>query len=155
MNSKFNGTMEITWHNGIKHLNTKNANYSYGTLQEILKFVLEKIDLNKANSILLLGLGGGCVIETLLEEFNYKNKITAVDIDPSIIDIAKNEFNINNNTNLEIICADALQFMNQNSKQFDLIIVDLYIDTKMPEQFLNTSFWQNVNKSNTKKEVFK
>jgi len=41
--------------------------------------------------------------------------------------------------------------MNQNSKQFDLIIVDLFIDTKMPEQFLNTSFWQNVIKSNTKK----
>jgi len=95
--SKFNDTLEITWLNGKKHLNTKNANYSYGTLQEILKFGLEKIDLNKANSILLLGLGGGCVIETLLDEFNYKNKITAVDIDPSIIDIAENEFNINNN----------------------------------------------------------
>lgn len=149
--SKFNGTLEITWHNGKKHLNTKNANYSYGSLQEILKFGIEKIDLEKMNSILLLGLGGGCVIETLLEEFNYKNKITAVEIDPSIIEIAKNEFNINNNPNLEIICVDALQFILQNSKEYDLIIIDLFIDIEMPEQFLNISFWKGIMKRNTKK----
>jgi len=149
--SNFNGTLEITWHNGKKHLNTKNANYSYGSLQEILKYGLEKIDLNDVNSVLLLGLGGGSVIETLNKDFGYKNKITAVDIDSSIIDVAKTEFNIKNNQNLKIICTDALQFMNQNSKQYDLIIIDLFIDTSMPEQFLDTSFWQHITNSNTKK----
>ena len=148
--SNYNGTLEITWHNGKKYLNTKNANYSYGSLQEILKFGLEKIQLKNTNSILLLGLAGGSVIETLQQDYNYKNSITAVDIDPVIIDVAKKEFNLNNYKKLEIICDDALHFVEQNKKHYDLIIIDLFIDTKMPEQFLGIPFWKNIIKSNSK-----
>jgi spermidine synthase len=139
--SKFNGTLEITWHNGKKHLNTKNANYSYGSLQDILKFGLEKIQLKSVHSVLLLGLGGGSVIKTLRNDFNFDKHITAIDIDPVIIDIAKEEFELQNAKNLNIICEDALSFMTKNTKTFDLIIIDLFIDTAMPEQFLNLPFW--------------
>jgi len=148
--SQHNGILEITWHNGKKYLNTKNANYSFGSLQDILKFGLEKIDLKNTNSILLLGLGAGCVIDTLQNDLNYKGKITAIEIDSVIIDVAKKEFNLNNYNNLEIICDDALYFVEQNKKQFDLVIIDLFIDTKMPKQFLNISFWKNILKSNSK-----
>lgn len=142
--SKFSGTLEITWINGKKHLNTKNANYSYGALQAILKFGLEKINLKKVNSILLLGLGGGSVIKTLRDDFNYQKHITAVDIDPVIIDIAKSEYGLQDTSELKIICQDALQYVNQNRQQFDLIIVDLFIDTKIPKEFLNLNFWNNI-----------
>jgi len=117
--SDFNGTLEITWYNGKKHLNTKNANYSYGSLQKILKIGLQKIDLSQCKKILVLGLGGGSVIKTLQQDFNYKNHITAIDIDPIITDIAKEEFEVTKSKNLEIICTDALLFMQQNKKQFD------------------------------------
>lgn len=43
--SAVNGTLEITWINGKKILDTKNANYSYGSLQRILKFGLSKIEV--------------------------------------------------------------------------------------------------------------
>lgn len=142
--SKYNDTLEITWHNGKKHLNTKNANYSYGSLQEILKFGLEKIDLNRINSILLLGLGGGSVIETLREDFNYQKQITAIDIDPVIIDIAKTEYQLENNSNTTIICEDALKFVKENTAKFDLIIIDLFIDIHVPKPFLEIQFWKNV-----------
>lgn len=141
--SDINGTLEITWHNGKKHLNTLNANYSYGSLQEILKIGLKKIDLKSVQSVLLLGLGGGSVIETLRRDFNYTKSITAVDIDPVIIDLAKSEFNIIENENLQIICADALKFMASNALRFDLIIIDLFIDIEVPGTFLDLSFWKN------------
>ncbi|MBT8393734.1 MAG: spermine synthase, partial [Bacteroidia bacterium] len=98
--SKYSGTLEITWHNGKKHLNTKNANYSYGSLQKILKFGLQKIDLSNCKDILILGLGGGSVIDTLVKDFEYENHITAIEIDPVIIEIAKEEFNLSENKNL-------------------------------------------------------
>ena len=145
--SNFSGTLEITTKNGKKHLNTKNTNYSYGALQMILKFGLDKIDLKKVNSILLLGLGGGSVIQTLRDDFKYQKHITAVDIDPIIIDIAKTEFNIKNSSVLKIICQDALQYVNQNTQQFDLIIIDLFIDIHVPKQFLELSFWEDIIKS--------
>ena len=150
LKSDYSGTLEITWYNGKKHLNTKNANYSYGSLQRILKFGLEKIDLKNIKSILLLGLGGGSVIETLRNDFSYSKQITAVDIDPVIIEIAKNEFNLNSFDQLEIVCEDALQFMKTNQRHFDLIIIDLFIDIEVPKPFMKLSFWQDVvNASST------
>ncbi len=149
--SAYNGMLEITWYNGKKHLNTKNANYSYGSLQKILKTGLQRIDLNQCGQVLILGMGGGSVIETLQQDFNYQNCITALDIDPVIIDIAKDEFNISNTPNLTIICADALKFMHQNQQLFDLIIVDLFVDTNIPDSFFGVPFWKNITKAVSKK----
>jgi spermidine synthase len=147
--SNFSGTLEITWYNGKKQLNSKNANYSYGALQRILKFGLEKIDLTKINSILLLGLGGGSVIETLREDFKYAKVITAIDIDSKIIEIAKTEFNLAESEQLIIVCDDALHYMQQNSATFDLIIIDLFIDVIIPDAFLKLDFWQDVLKASS------
>lgn len=147
VSSDISGTLEITWYNGKKQLNTENANYSYGSLQRILKFGLEKMDLKKVNSVLLLGLGGGSVIETLRQDFDYQKTITAVDIDPVIIEIAKAEFHIQEDENLKVVCADALQFMRSNSNHFDLIIIDLFVDIQVPKSFLELSFWKDVVKA--------
>ncbi|MEZ4801735.1 MAG: fused MFS/spermidine synthase [Gelidibacter sp.] len=147
--SDFSGTLEITWYNGKKHLNTENANYSYGSLQKVLKFGLTKIDFKNVNSVLLLGLGGGSVIETLREDFKYSNPIMAVDIDQKIIEIAKHEFNLKDDGNLSIICEDALEFMALNKTQYDLIIIDVFIDMDVPEAFLAIPFFEDVLKSSS------
>lgn len=148
--SKYNGLLEITWYNGKKHLNTKNANYSYGSLQKILSFGLEQINLKNCHCILLLGLGGGSVIETLVKELDFKGRLTAVEIDPVIIDIAKNEFHVDENNLLQIICDDAKNFILNNTAHFDLIIIDLFVDNQVPNQFLSNNFWQHVIRSNSK-----
>src|SRR5690554_2303181 len=142
--SDINGTLELTWYNGRKYLNSKNANYSYGSLQRILKFGLDKVDLTKVNSVLLLGLGGGSVIETLRKDFNYLELITAIEIDPVIIRIAKEEFQLDTIKNVEIICEDALNYVEKSQEKFDLIIIDLFIDTQVPEQFLKLHFWKRL-----------
>jgi predicted membrane-bound spermidine synthase len=152
--SEYNDILEITWYNGEKHLNSKNANYSYGSLQKILKIGLQKLDLKNYNEILVLGLGGGSVIETLREDFNYQKNITALEIDPVIIQIAEEEFNIRESENLKIICVDALTYMQQNKKQFDLIILDLYIDIHVPSSFLKISFWQTILKASKQSILF-
>ncbi len=149
--SDYNGTIEITWYNGKKQLNSKNANYSYGSLQKILKIGLQKIDLSQCKNILLLGLGGGSVIKTLRDDFVYNNNIIAIDIDPVIISIAQEEFNITNDEKLTILCADALEFMQQNEKSFDLTIIDLFVDTEIPDSFYSHSFWQHIIKATTNK----
>ena len=149
--SNYSGTLEITWFNGKKYLNTKNANYSYGSLQKILKTGLQKINLSKCKNILLLGLGGGSVIETLLNDFKYKDHITALDIDPDIIEISQKEFNISETENLKIICDDAIHFIKNNREVFDLIIIDIFIDTEVPSPFYKSSFWNQIVKANSSK----
>lgn len=139
-----NGVVELTMNNGKLILDSANANYSYGSLQRILKFGLKKIDLSKVESILLLGLGGGSVVETLREDLKYDKKITAIEFDSKIIELALHEFGLVQDKNLEIIQADALDFVKSRDKKYDLVIVDLYIDNIVPAVFYSIDFWKSL-----------
>ncbi len=116
MKSKFNGVLEATLTNGRKSLDDANTNYSCGSLQRILKFALGEISSPKLQTVLLLGLGGGSVVATLRQDFGFTGAITAVDIDPTIIQIAREEFGITNAANTRIACADAAEFLQKNTE---------------------------------------
>lgn len=67
--------LEVTWANGELVLDSKNTNYSYGSLQRILRIGLESIGFEtvlKSEHILVLGVAGGSVIKTLSEEIDLK-----------------------------------------------------------------------------------
>ncbi|GAA3512535.1 methyltransferase domain-containing protein [Aquimarina addita] len=142
--SNINGILEITWIDGKKVLDSKNANYSYGSLQRLLSYGISKINLQYDSEILLLGLGGGSVIQSLRKNFKHTGKITAVEIDEMIIEIAKQEFNIVEDESLTIICDDAIAYVETCQQKFDLIIIDLFIDTIVPDQFYKSDFWNNL-----------
>jgi spermidine synthase len=137
-----NGILEISWYNGKKILDSKNANYSYGSLQEILNVGLSKIEFEYIHKVLLLGLGGGSVIHSLQDKFNFQGKITAIEIDGVMIDIAKDEFDIKNDKSLKIVNADALSYLKSNTAKFDLVIIDLFIDKNVPDFCFTEQFWQ-------------
>jgi precorrin-6B methylase 2 len=141
------GIVEVGWFNGRKILNSKNTNYSYGSLLRILKFGLTKVKLNKVENVLLLGLGGGSIIKSLRKDFGYSGKITAVEIDAAIIKIAKNEFEIITDENLEIIESDCKDFLRINKMKFDLIIIDVFIDKKVPSFVYEIRFWDKIIKT--------
>ncbi|AXT59007.1 methyltransferase domain-containing protein [Aquimarina sp. AD10] len=143
--SKINGPLEVTWINGKKVLDSQNANYSYGALQKVLEYGLLQIEMQQVNELLILGLGGGSVIKSLQNRFNYQGKITAVEIDDTIIQIAKDEFDIKENKQLRIIHSDAIQYVNHCKKCYDLIIVDIFIDHTVPESFYDQKFWSSLN----------
>lgn len=144
VNSDKNGTLEITLINGKKILDAKNANYSFGSLQKVLEFGINKIDLSKVNEMLLLGLGGGSIIQSLINKYKFKGKIDAVEFDEKVIYIAANEFNITNNSQLKIINNDAYEYVTQSKNKYDLVVVDLFIDNEVPGKFLKKDFWNAV-----------
>lgn len=141
INPEHNGVIELTWINGRKVLDSKNANYSFGSLQRILEKGIREIDLTNCGSILLLGLGGGSVIKSLRTKFRYTGVIHAVEIDRTIINIAKTEFNIENSEKLHIHNMDALEYVKQSTSFYDLVIVDLFIDDKVPLKFYSQDFF--------------
>ncbi len=144
VDSEYSGQLEITIINGKKVLDTENANYSYGSVHRIFNFGLKQFDFSTINSVLLLGLGGGTIVKILRDEMDYVGKITAVEKDAVIIQVAKDEFGIKENAATEIICADALSFVKDIKKQYNLIIVDIFIDNTVPKSFLEIPFWKNV-----------
>lgn len=144
--SAYSGTLELNSWMGTTTLDSANANYSYGSLQKVLRTGIEITGLEYVNTILVLGMGGGSVIQTLRNEFNYQGNITAVEIDPEVIRIAEEVFNIASDAHLKIHCADASQFVKECTETYDLIIVDLFIDDMVPEVFTQLPFWQSVSK---------
>lgn len=143
--SEINGTLEVTYFNGKKVLDTENANYSYGSLQKILEFGLTKVDLKTVENILLLGMGGGSIIHSLRNTFAYTKNICAIEIDPKIIKLAKEEFGITTSENLQIIEGDAFQFVKTSKEKFELMIIDLFIDTNVPTIFYGKEFCENAS----------
>ena len=141
--SNFSKTLEVTWANGELVLDSKNTNYSYGSLQRILRKGLKFIGFEKVkamNNILVLGVAGGSVIKTLVNEIHFEGKITGVEIDKAIIDIANEYFHLDKIQNLEIVIDDAFEFVLKTKDKYDLIIIDIFQDTTMPN-FLFESFF--------------
>jgi spermidine synthase len=143
--SALSKSIEVTWANGELVIDSENTNYSYGSLQRILRLGLKNIGFDriaKMNHILLLGVAGGSVVKTLVDEVNYKQKITGVEIDPEIITLANNYFKLNEIQQLEIIIDDAFEFILKTKDKYDLIIIDVFQDTTMPN-FLFENFFIN------------
>lgn len=142
--SNYSGKLEVSWINGRKVLDSKGANYSYGALQEVMDLGLAQIRADRAAPVLLLGLGGGSVIPLLRNKYGYYSKITAIEIDSAVIEIAEKEFGIGEYKPLEILCADANMFVKSTSEKFGLIIIDLFLDLRVPKVFFSNSFWQSI-----------
>jgi spermidine synthase len=144
-NSSLSKTIEVTWANGELVIDSENTNYSYGSLQRILRKGLKYIGFEKIlkmEQILVLGVAGGSVIKTLVDEIHFKGKITGVEIDSEIITIANEYFRLNEIQNLDIIIDDAFEFVLKTKDKYDMIIVDIFQDTKMPN-FLFEQFFVN------------
>lgn len=141
--SLWSKTLEVTWANGELVLDSAHTNYSYGSLQRILRKGMLKIGferIQQMNHILVLGVAGGSVVKTINNEIKYLNKITGVEIDPGVIALANDFFGLNQISNLELINDDAFEYVLRTKEKFDLIIIDIFQDTKMPN-FLFESFF--------------
>ena len=91
-------------------------------------------------NILILGVAGGSVVKTIVNEIKYNGKLTGVEIDEEIIKIANNYFKLNEIKNLEIVIDDAFEFVLKSKEKYDLIVVDIFEDSKMPNFLYETYF---------------
>lgn len=145
--SKLNGQLEVNLINGNKTLDTAISNYSYGSLQKILKAGLEEIGLSRSTeNILVLGLGAGSIIETVRKDFNSNCFIELVEIDEEIIRIAESDFNVNSFENIHITNVDALEYLKQTDTTFEIIVVDIFIVNTIPEAFTQAAFIKDLCK---------
>lgn len=147
-NSAVSKSLEVTWNNGELVLDSKSTNYSYGSLQRILRKGLKYIGFERIRnfeSILILGVAGGSVIKTLVDEIKFKGRITGVEIDATVIDIANSYFELDKIPNLEIVIDDAFEYVLKTKLKYDLIIIDVFEDTKMPNFLFQDFFINRIN----------
>jgi len=146
--SVYSKNLEVTWNNGHLVLDSENTNYSFGSLQRVLKKGLKYIGYERIqnfHSILVLGVAGGSVIETLKKEVKFEGKITGVEIDAAVIELARKYFGLGNYKNVSIVNDDAFEFVLKTKEKYDLIIIDIFQDTTMPNFLFEDFFINRIN----------
>ena len=146
--SKVSKNLEVTWNNGQLVLDSENTNYSFGSLQRILRKGLKYIGFKRIqnfDSVLVLGVAGGSVIKTLVDEVKFTGKITGVEIDEEIVKIANSYFKLNQIPNLELVIDDAFEYVLKTKEKYDLIIIDIFQDTTMPNFLFEDFFIKRIN----------
>ena len=146
--SVYSKNLEVTWNNGYLVLDSENTNYSFGSLQRVLKKGLKYIGYERIQnfqSILVLGVAGGSVIETLKKEVKFEGKITGVEIDAAVVELATKYFGLGNYDNVSIVIDDAFEFVLKTREKYDLIIIDIFQDTTMPNFLFEDFFINRIN----------
>lgn len=131
---------------GKKTLYTQGVAQSGGEYVAMWRRVLKNISQESIKKCLVLGLGGGTVIEALI--LQHKDiKITAIEKDPVIVDIAKTYFGLEARGDVQLIIADANDWVEKNKKRFNLIVVDLYKGRLNPSFCRQKTFLIKLKKS--------
>ncbi len=97
--------------------------------------------------VLLLGLAGGCNAR-LVNRHYPKANITAVEIDPFMVELGKKYFKLGKTKNMEIIIEDALNYANhlKDIDSFDLIMVDCFVGQEIPKKLEDVDFIKKLKK---------
>lgn len=140
--SILNPFLQVVIRNGRLLLNTYNANYSYGSLQDAFRFVFKKIKIKDKNikDILVLGFGCGSIAAL----FNgYKNvEITGVEADEKVLALYEKYFIEEITSELILVEAFSEDYVITITKTYDLIIVDVFIDIEIPSSIKESSFYK-------------
>lgn len=139
--SDINPHLYVSLKNGRYQLSTANSVYSFSDLYDNFRITFQKIKLPPEGShILILGFGLGS-IPILLEKIHQKKYYyTAIEIDENVLYLA-NKYVIHKlSSHIDVVCTDAIVYVQQCSRTFDLICVDLFLDDCTPEVFQSLGF---------------
>lgn len=101
-------------------------------------FFLPLAHIYKRPKVLMIGLGGGTVafqMESMLKE---RVSIDVVEINATIVEIAKKFFPQNDRT--RIIIGDGAAYVHNNASTYDLLLLDAFVNATVPSQFFTNEF---------------
>ena len=94
-------------------------------------------------NVILIGVAGGFLVN-YLTEFAPNINLTAVEIDPEMINIAQTYFNVTH----PIINQDGFDFMQHHKEPTDILLLDAFQSMNIPEVFNDQKFFDTLQ--NTK-----
>ena len=146
--SKIGPDIEVSLINGRYQINAGCVNYSYGPLHDAFRryFTLDPPFSGKDSPVLILGFGGGSIATILRSELEMPNPIIGVELDEMMIKAGQEHFDLGKLTDVEIVIDDAFEFIQKCQQKFSLIAVDLYINDKVPEKFMQAGFIAEISR---------
>src|SRR3990167_5585346 len=142
--TKYNPDIRVVEESGKLKLLVNGSRQSGVYIEWLWKKAFSVFGLGRYTSILILGVGGGTVIHLLHKRYPDAY-ITAVDIDPTMIDIGVKYFGLGGVPNLTLVTADAKNF--KITRAYDLVVVDLFIGRHIPDFVSSVAFLKRLEGS--------
>jgi predicted membrane-bound spermidine synthase len=100
--------------------------------------------MTSGRSVLILGMGGGTTVRGY-REFYPGARLTAVEIDPLVVRVAREYMGVDDGPDLEIHVADARPFLAAGTGRFDVVEIDVFAGGPYaPFYCLTSEFFQAV-----------
>ncbi|MFH0862625.1 MAG: fused MFS/spermidine synthase [Candidatus Altiarchaeota archaeon] len=96
--------------------------------------------MSGGNKVLFIGMAGGVAVNQLLGFYDVD--VDAVEIDPSVVDVAKEYFNVTEGPRLRIFVSDGRQFL-KGSGKYDVIDVDAFNGADIPTHMSSAEFFKD------------
>jgi spermidine synthase len=95
------------------------------------------------HSILEIGFGGGRT-SWYLHKFLPNVSVTSVELDPTVVQLARKYFGIKEEANFQVATRDGRLFLSESKERYDLILIDAYRGPFVPFHLLTKEFYQIV-----------
>ena len=95
----------------------------------------------RTQRILMIGMGGGQTT-TYLHHHVPEADITAVEIDPHVVEIARKHFGFTEAENYRATVADGLEYLKAQNTPYDIIILDAFSDGRIPGHLATLEFYR-------------
>ncbi len=95
--------------------------------------------------LLEIGLGGGRTV-SYLHRAMPSLSVTAVEIDPAVVAVARKHFGLVEDKRLQVVVDDGRKFIQENNEKYDIIIIDAYRGTWVPETLTSVEFFELVKR---------
>jgi len=144
--SSFNGIIKVTKKGDSFNLLVFGLSQSGPQIENLWKRALSRVKIHP-QEVLILGLGGGSLINLLLNK--WPNVIIeAVEIDPQMIKISQDYFGVSQQKAI-VILGDAIKVVKTSkfkNRLFELIFVDLFLGEKYPKEAESDDFISSLKK---------
>ncbi len=97
----------------------------------------------EVHAILEIGFGGGRTA-WYLHRFLPTVPVTSVELDPTVIDLAKKYFGIRDEPNFQVANRDGRLYLSESKQKYDIILIDAYRGPFVPFHLLTKEFYQIV-----------
>lgn len=110
--------------------------------REMMASLLMREDSRFPRKVLLIGLGAASLTKFLYRNFPL-SMLTVVEIEPRVVAAARQFFKLPDDPKrLNIVIADGAQFIADNDKKYDLILVDGFDEDARPGELDSLPFYQ-------------
>jgi spermidine synthase len=89
--------------------------------------------------VLFIGLGGGSSEKRMLRDFP-RLRLTAVELDPVVVDVAYRYFHLPHDPRLDVEVGDGRRFLAAGDRRWDVIVVDAFFADAIPFHLVTREF---------------